>query len=107
VEIDGEDGAWNVLGDESRRTIFSRLAKQPQAVGELADGLPISRPAVSQHLRVLKAAGLVDDEVVGRRRIYRLNPAGVSALRDQLDTFWDRALAGYQDSLDQPSGEDS
>jgi DNA-binding transcriptional ArsR family regulator len=107
MEIDGEDGAWNVLGDESRRTIFTRLAEQPQAVGELADGLPISRPAVSQHLKVLKEAGLVDDQVVGRRRIYRLNPAGVAALRDQLDTFWNRALAGYQDSLDQASGEDS
>lgn len=112
MEIDGEDGAWNVLGDESRRTIFSRLAEQPQAVGEIAAGLPISRPAVSQHLRVLKEAGLVVDQVVGRRRIYRLNPAGVSALRDQLDTFWDRALTGYQDSVDpatddHPTGEDS
>lgn len=94
------DGVWNVLGDESRRTIFARLAQQPRAVGELAAELPISRPAVSQHLRVLKAAGLVVDQVVGRRRVYRLNPAGVAALRDQLDTFWDRTLTGYQDSVD-------
>ncbi len=78
---------------------MTRLAERPWAVGELADELPISRPAVSQHLRVLKSAGLVDDEVRGTRRVYRLNPAGVAALRDQLDTFWRRALAGYQDLL--------
>lgn len=101
VQTDDADGAWNVLSDESRRTIFSRLAEQPRAVGELAAELPISRPAVSQHLRVLKTAGLVIDQVVGTRRIYRLNPAGVAALRDQLDTFWHRALAGYQDAVDQ------
>lgn len=101
MQTDGADGAWNVLGDETRRTIFSRLAEQPRAVGELANELPISRPAVSQHLRVLKTAGLVIDQVVGTRRIYRLNPAGVAALRDQLDTFWNRALTGYQDTVDQ------
>ena len=104
---DAESSAWSVLGDESRRTIFTRLAEQPQAVGELAERLPISRPAVSQHLKVLKEAGLIDDQVVGRRRIYRLNPAGVAALRDQLDTFWNRALSGYQATVDQPTGEDS
>jgi DNA-binding transcriptional ArsR family regulator len=102
MQTDGADGAWNVLGDESRRTIFSRLAEQPRSVGELAEGMPISRPAVSQHLRVLKTAGLVVDQVVGTRRIYRLNPAGVAALRDQLDTFWQRALAAYQDTVEQP-----
>jgi DNA-binding transcriptional ArsR family regulator len=73
------------------------LAQRPRAVGELADELPISRPAVSQHLKVLKDAGLVTDRAVGTRRVYRLNPAGVGALRDQLDTFWGRALEGYQD----------
>ena len=103
--IDGADNAWSVLGDDSRRTIFSRLAEQPRAVGELAAELPISRPAVSQHLKVLKEAGLVEDQVVGRRRIYRLNPAGVAALRDQLDTFWNRALTGYRDLVDQPTAE--
>jgi DNA-binding transcriptional ArsR family regulator len=72
------------------------LAERPQAVGELAAGLPISRPAVSQHLKVLKDAGLVAEEAVGTRRIYRLNAAGVVALRDQLDTFWNRALGGYR-----------
>ncbi len=74
-------------------------------MGELADTLPISRPAVSQHLKVLKEAGLVTDRVAGTRRIYRLNPAGVAALRDQLDTFWNRALAGYRDAVEQQDVE--
>lgn len=105
MELHGADGAWKVLSDETRRTIFTRLAERPRAVGELADELPISRPAVSQHLRVLKTAGLVTDQVVGTRRIYRLNPTGVAALRDQLDTFWNRALTGYEDAVDQPTQE--
>jgi len=75
-------------------------------VGELAAQLPVSRPAVSQHLKVLKATGLVDDETVGTRRIYRLNPAGVQALRDQLDTFWNRAIANYETTLGDDSTED-
>ncbi len=94
------DEAWSALGDPTRRAIVERLAERPRAVGELADELPISRPAVSQHLRVLKDAGLVAERADGTRRIYRLNPAGVAALRDQLDTFWNRALAGYQDVLE-------
>ena len=94
-----DDEAWTALGDPSRRAIVERLAAGPRAVGELADELPISRPAVSQHLRVLKDAGLVAERADGTRRIYRLNPAGVAALRDQLDTFWNRALAGYQDAV--------
>lgn len=69
-------------------------------MGELSDELPVSRPAVSQHLKVLKDAGLVTDRMAGTRRIYRLNPAGVAALRDQLDTFWNRALAGYEDVVE-------
>ena len=93
------DEAWTALGDPSRRAIVECLAERPRAVGELADELPISRPAVSQHLRVLKDAGLVAERAEGTRRIYRLNPAGVAALRDQLDTFWNRALAGYQDAV--------
>jgi DNA-binding transcriptional ArsR family regulator len=107
MSVDEAGGAWSVLGDDSRRTIFTRLAAQPRAVGELADGLPISRPAVSQHLKVLKDAGLVEDEVVGRQRIYRLNAAGVLAMRDQLDAFWDRALTGYHDMVEQQTGESS
>jgi DNA-binding transcriptional ArsR family regulator len=96
------DDAWSALGDPSRRAIVERLAEHPRAVGELADALPISRPAVSQHLKVLKDAGLVAERVAGTRRIYRLNPAGVAALRDQLDTYWNRALAGYEETVASP-----
>lgn len=86
---------WGALADRTRLAIFECLAEHPRAVGELADQLPVSRPAVSQHLKVLKAAGLVTAHAEGTRRIYRLNPEGVAALRDQLDTFWNRALTGY------------
>ncbi len=96
------DEVWGALGDRSRRAIVLRLAERPRAVSELADSLPISRPAVSQHLKVLKDAGLVAEQSVGTRRIYHLNEAGLSALRDQLDTFWDRALSGFQDIASQP-----
>ena len=94
--------AWSALGDPSRRSIVECLAERPRAVGELADALPISRPAVSQHLKVLKNAGLVSERVAGTRRIYRLDPAGVAAMRDQLDTYWNRALAGYRDAVASP-----
>ena len=94
--------AWNALGDPSRRSIIECLAERPRAVGELAAALPISRPAVSQHLKVLKNAGLVSERVAGTRRIYRLDPAGVAAMRDQLDTYWSRALAGFQDVVASP-----
>lgn len=100
-----DDGAWDALGDRTRRAVFLRLAERPQAVGELAAELPVSRPAVSQHLKVLKDAGLVVEQAVGTRRIYRLNEAGVAALRDQLDTFWNRALSGFQDAIEQPTEE--
>jgi DNA-binding transcriptional ArsR family regulator len=98
---------WEALGDPSRFAIVQRLAERPHAVGELADELPISRQAVSQHLRVLKTAGLVADKAEGTRRVYRLNPAGVSALKDQLDTFWRRALEGYQDVIEDKTEESS
>ncbi|MFG1790955.1 ArsR/SmtB family transcription factor [Nocardia sp. NPDC049149] len=101
-----EDG-WDALGDRTRRAIVACLAERPRAVGELADELPVSRPAVSQHLKVLKDAGLVTDRMAGTRRIYRLNPAGVAALRDQLDTFWNRALAGYEDVIEESTEESS
>jgi DNA-binding transcriptional ArsR family regulator len=91
------DEVWDTLGDPSRRAIVLRLAEGPTAVGELATHLPVSRSAVSQHLKVLKDAGLVGERAVGTRRIYRLNEAGVAALRDQLDTFWKRALSGYEE----------
>jgi DNA-binding transcriptional ArsR family regulator len=100
VTADGVDGeGWGVLAEPSRRAICIQLAERPRAVGELAKDLPISRPAVSQHLRVLKSARLVTDEVVGTRRVYRLDHLAVAALRDQLDTFWSRALAGYEDAV--------
>lgn len=99
--------AWDALGDPTRRAIVECLADGPRAVGELAAELPISRPAVSQHLKVLKNAGLVAERAAGTRRIYRLNPAGVSALRDQLDAFWNRALVSYKDVVEQPTEEKS
>ena len=83
------------------------MAEAPQAVGALADTLPVSRPAVSQHLKVLKDAGLVSEHAEGTRRIYRLNEAGLAALRDQLDTFWDRTLAGFRAVVDEPNEERS
>jgi DNA-binding transcriptional ArsR family regulator len=98
---------WTALGDHTRRSILERLAERPRAVGELAGELPVSRPAVSQHLKVLKDSGLVTEQAVGTRRIYRPNPAGVSALRDQLDTFWNRALAGYQEAVHDTDKEKS
>ena len=100
MAADRDVDAWATLGDGTRRAILERLAERPRAVGELADELPVSRPAVSQHLKVLKDSGLVDEDTVGTRHIYRLNPAGVSALRDQLDTFWNRALGGYEPTID-------
>lgn len=93
------DGAWDAMGDPTRRAILEHLAAGPCAVGELADRLPVSRPAVSQHLKVLKTNGLVTDETSGTRRIYRLDAAGVQALRDQLDTFWNRAMANYDAAI--------
>src|SRR6476646_2038238 len=82
------------------------LAEGPRAVGELAAGLPVSRSAVSQHLKILKDAGLVDDVAAGTRRIYRLNPAALAALRDQLDTYWQRALTAYAEAVEVPAKED-
>jgi DNA-binding transcriptional ArsR family regulator len=96
---------WTALGDPTRRAIFERLAERPRAVGELAADLPVSRPAVSQHLKVLKDAGLVVDRRAGNRRIYRLNPDGVGALRGQLDRFWSQALAAYKEAVERPTKE--
>jgi DNA-binding transcriptional ArsR family regulator len=88
------------LGDPTRREIFVRIAERPRAVGELARELPVSRPAVSQHLRVLKDAGLVMDRAEGNRRIYQADPAGLAALRAQVDTFWNQALATFEKVVD-------
>jgi DNA-binding transcriptional ArsR family regulator len=96
---------WTALGDPTRHAIFERLADRPRAVGELAGELPVSRPAVSQHLKVLKEAGLVVDRRDGNRRIYQLNPDGVGALRAQLDRFWKQALAAYKSAVEQPTKE--
>ncbi len=96
---------WTALGDPTRRAIVECLAERPRAVGEIADELPISRPAVSQALAVLKAAGLVIDRPAGTRRVYRLSTEGLGALRDQLETFWSRALDGYQDIAGQDRSE--
>jgi DNA-binding transcriptional ArsR family regulator len=100
-QVDG----WTALGDPTRRAIFERLAEHPRAVGELASELPVSRPAVSQHLKVLKAAGLVVDRPAGNRRIYQLEPDGLTALRAELDRFWTNALAAYKAIAEQPTEE--
>jgi DNA-binding transcriptional ArsR family regulator len=107
MKVDRADDVWDAMGDRTRRAIVKCLAERPLAVVDLARVLPVSQPAVSQHLKVLKAAGLVTDRAAGTRRIYRLNPLGVEALRDQLDTFWSRALQGYKDIVEQPTQERS
>lgn len=91
-----------LLGDPSRRAIFELLARRPCSVQELADELPISRPAVSQHLRVLRDGGLVVSEAVGTRRVHRLDPDGVGALRTWLDGVWSAALTGFQKVAELP-----
>ena len=96
---------WNALGDPTRRAIFARLAERPHAVGELAGGLPVSRPAVSQHLKVLKEAGLVIDRQAGTRRIYQVDPDGVAAMRAELDRFWNQALAAFKQVVEEQTKE--
>jgi DNA-binding transcriptional ArsR family regulator len=98
---------WHALGDPTRRAIFERIADRQRSVGELARELPVSRPAVSQHLKVLKDAGLVVDRPAGNRRIYQLNPDGVGALRVQLDRFWSKALAAYKQAVEHDTQEGS
>ena len=93
------------LGDPTRLAIFERLADRPLAVVDLARELPVSRPAVSQHLRVLKDAGLVIDQAVGNRRIYRVDPDALAALRDQLDRFWNQALASFKATVEDTQEE--
>jgi DNA-binding transcriptional ArsR family regulator len=94
VDTNGADGL-GLLGDPTRRAIFELLARRPSTVGELAQQLPITRPAVSQHLRVLREGGLVVSQAQGTRRIYRLNPDGVTALRTYLDRIWAEALTAF------------
>jgi DNA-binding transcriptional ArsR family regulator len=88
--------ALNALADPTRRRVFERLSTGPAAVGEIAAGLPVSRPAVSQHLKALKQAGLVTDRAEGTRRVYRIDPAGLGAIRAWLDQFWAVALDAFK-----------
>src|SRR3954466_10839509 len=91
------EGGLGLLGDPTRRAIFELLARRPSSVGDLARQLPVSRPAVSQHLRALKDGGLVVSQPAGTRRVYQLDPAGVTALRAYLDRVWDEALRAFQE----------
>jgi DNA-binding transcriptional ArsR family regulator len=101
-----QGAGWNALGDPTRRAIFERLAGRPSAVGELATAFPVSRPAVSQHLKVLKEAGLVTDRPEGNRRIYQVDPGGLQAMRAELDRFWTQALANFKEIVEQDAEED-
>ena len=92
--------ALAALADPTRRKVFERLKNGPRAVGEIALGLPVSRPAVSQHLKVLKETGLVADHAEGTRRVYYIDPEGLGALRKWLDQFWDQALAAFQEEVE-------
>ena len=92
--------AFTALGDPTRRAIFEQLREGPRSVGDLAGSLPVSRPAVSQHLRVLREAGLVFDRKDGTRRLYRVAPQGVAELRDYVNTFWDEVLAEFKDKVE-------
>jgi DNA-binding transcriptional ArsR family regulator len=93
------------LSDPTRRQIFDRLSRKALSVGELAEGLPVTRPAVSQHLKVLKGAGLVVVRTEGTRNIYRVDPRGVAAMRDYLDRFWQRALASFKEEVEKKEKE--
>jgi DNA-binding transcriptional ArsR family regulator len=97
---------WTALGDPTRKAIFELVLERPRAVVELAGELPVSRPAVSQHLRVLKDVGLVIDQPNGTRRIYRVDPDGLAALRADLERFWGKALAAYRTVVEQQAKED-
>jgi DNA-binding transcriptional ArsR family regulator len=100
-----DDAVLDALGDPTRRAVLARLRGGPMAVGELASGLPVSRPAVSQHLRVLKAAGLVRDREEGTRRIYSLDATGLMALRAYFEAFWESALAGFKAAAEAGKGD--
>lgn len=103
--IDNSTNAWTALGDSTRRAIFERLLEQPQAVHTLANGLPVSRPAVSQHLKVLSDAGLVVARREGKERIYRVDPNGIAALGAELQRFWDKTMAAYKAVVEQSAAE--
>lgn len=92
---------FDALGDATRRTVLKRLRAGERSVGEIASGMKVSRPAVSQHLRVLKAAGLVVDRAAGTRRLYAVNPRGLEEVRNWLDGFWDEALAAFKSAAEE------
>ena len=92
--------ALSCLADPTRRKVFERLRSGPRPVGAIAKGMPVSRPAVSQHLKVLKEAGLVRDRPEGTQRVYYIDPNGLGALRAWLDQFWDQALAAFQQEIE-------
>jgi DNA-binding transcriptional ArsR family regulator len=98
-------GVFAALADPTRRAIFEHVARRPSAVGELAGAFPVSRPAVSQHLKVLKEAGLVQDRAEGTRRIYAVDRAGVAAVRDYFDQFWQASLASFRDAANRSHRE--
>ena len=95
------------LADPTRREIFERLARSPRAVGELARELPVSRPAVSQHLKILKSAGLVTDRAAGTRRVYSVDPTGLAAIRDYFEQFWQQSLARFAAAASESIQEDT
>jgi len=97
----GQDEVWAAIADRTRRAIVMELAERERTVGELAAALPVSQPAVSQHLKILKGVGVVSDRAEGTKRIYRLNEAGISALRDQLDMFWKRTMSGFEQLMEE------
>jgi len=92
------------LADPTRREIFEKLARRPQAVGEIAEGLPVTRPAVSQHLKILKEAGLVTMRTEGTRNVYQIDFRTIAAMRDYLDRFWQKALAAFKDAVEKENG---
>ena len=99
-----DDVVFMALSDPTRRRVFERLQSGGRSVGELARGLPVSRPAVSQHLRVLKAAGLVSDRAAGTRRVYHIDPKGLAAIRAWLDQFWEVAMRAYAEEVARSQG---
>jgi DNA-binding transcriptional ArsR family regulator len=103
----GYETALHCLSDPTRRRVFERLRSGPKSVGVLAAGLPVTRPAVSQHLKVLKDAGLVRDRSEGTRRVYYIDPDGLGELRRWLDGFWDDALAAFKNEAEQPGPDHS
>ena len=101
------EAALAALADPTRRAIFERLARSPSAVGELARELPVSRPAVSQHLKILKSAGLVTDQAAGTRRVYSVDSAGIAAIREYFEQFWQQSLASFRTAASQPIQEET